>query len=72
MRELAAEPIAVVLARYARATLARDIRAAFDRFYAAFRGKGGLNIIMYSDRAGGMHWDDRPEHRRTDIYYPLK
>ncbi len=31
------------------ANLPATIRKLFDQFYAGFKGKGGLNVVLYSD-----------------------
>jgi effector-binding domain-containing protein len=35
------------------ATLPIRIRALFDEFYAGFKGKGGLNIVLYPGAVSG-------------------
>ena len=35
------------------ANLPRRIRALFDKFYAGFQGKGGLNIVLYPGGGAG-------------------
>ncbi|MBV8208045.1 MAG: hypothetical protein JO041_14765 [Acidobacteria bacterium] len=37
----------IVRGQTTKATLPRDIRRLFDRFYAGFKGKGGLNVVFY-------------------------
>ena len=46
-RRVAAQPIAVVRGRAARASLPKTIRGLFDAFYSNFTGKAGLNIVYY-------------------------
>jgi hypothetical protein len=41
------QPIAIVRGRATPANLPVKIRELFDRFYADFKGKGGLNIVLY-------------------------
>jgi hypothetical protein len=53
-RQAAAQPIQIVRGRTTMAALPANIRKLFDEFYAGFKGKGGLNIVLYpgSDAAG--------------------
>ena len=41
------QPIAVIHGRATTANLSKQIRELFDQFYAGFKGKGGLNIVLY-------------------------
>jgi effector-binding domain-containing protein len=47
VRDIPAQPIAMVRGCTTAATLPRRIRELFDQFYAGFKGKGGLNIVFY-------------------------
>jgi len=47
MKQVPAQPIAVERGRATMANLPVRIRELFDRFYAGFKGKGGLNIVLY-------------------------
>ena len=47
IRQVSAQPIAMVRGSVTMATLSKRIRALFDEFYAGFKGKGGLNIVFY-------------------------
>jgi effector-binding domain-containing protein len=47
--EVTEQPIAAVRGRATMANLPATIRQLFDRFYAGFKGKGGLNIVLYTD-----------------------
>ncbi len=43
------QPIAVVRGRATPANLPARIRELFDQFYAGFKSKGGLNVVLYED-----------------------
>jgi len=47
VKQVAEQPLAVVRGRTTMATLPARIRALFDEFYAGFKGKGGLNVVLY-------------------------
>jgi hypothetical protein len=47
MRQVPAQPIAIVRGLTTAANLPNRIRALFDEFYAGFKGKAGLNIVFY-------------------------
>jgi effector-binding domain-containing protein len=47
IRQVSAQPIAVVRGLTTAANLPKRIRALFDEFYAGFAGKAGLNIVFY-------------------------
>jgi effector-binding domain-containing protein len=47
LKQVPEQPIAVVRGRATMANLPAKIRELFDRFYAGFKGKGGLNIVFY-------------------------
>ena len=49
LKEVAEQPIAAVRGRATMANLSATIRKLFDQFYAGFKGKGGLNIVLYTD-----------------------
>lgn len=49
VKEVTAQPIAALRGRATRANLPTRIRQLFDQFYAGFKSKGGLNIVLYSD-----------------------
>ena len=47
VKEVPEQPIAIVRGRATRANLPLRIRELFDQFYAGFKGKGGLNVVLY-------------------------
>jgi hypothetical protein len=47
IRQVAAQPIAVLRGPASAANLPKRIRALFDEFYRGFPGGGGLNIVFY-------------------------
>jgi hypothetical protein len=47
VRQTDAQPIQIVRGLTTRATLPRNIRKLFDEFYAGFKEKGGLNVVLY-------------------------
>ena len=47
IRQVPAQPIAILRGRTSMAALPQRIRALFNEFYAGFQGKGGLNIVFY-------------------------
>ncbi len=49
VKEVAEQPIAAVRGRATMANLPATIRKLFDQFYADFKGKGGLNVVLYTD-----------------------
>jgi hypothetical protein len=49
LKEVPEQPIAIVRGRAIRANLPVRIRELFDQFYAGFKGKGGLNVVLYCD-----------------------
>jgi len=51
VRKIAEQPLAVVRGLTTMATLPVRIRALFDEFYAGFKGKGGLNVVLYPPAA---------------------
>ncbi len=74
VREVAEQPIAAVRGRAITANLPATIRKLFDQFYAGFKGKGGLNIVLYNDPgvagefeiACDVHIDRDGNKRSTD------
>jgi effector-binding domain-containing protein len=48
VKEVAEQPIAAVRGPATTANLPATIRKLFDQFYAGFKGKGGLNIVLYT------------------------
>ena len=54
VKQVTDQPIAIVRGRANRANLPAKIRELFDQFYAGFKSKGGLNIVVYpGPEAGG-------------------
>ena len=47
VREVPAQPIAVVRGLATKATLPRRIRALFDEFYSGFKSHGESNVVYY-------------------------
>jgi hypothetical protein len=47
LKEVPEQPIAIVRGSATKLNLPVRIRALFDQFYAGFRGKGGLNVVLY-------------------------
>jgi hypothetical protein len=47
VKQVSEQAMAIVRGRAAMANLPTRIRELFDRFYAGFKGKGGLNIVLY-------------------------
>ncbi len=47
VKQVPEQPIAIVRGRVTRANLPAKIRELFDQFYASFKGKGGLNVVLY-------------------------
>jgi effector-binding domain-containing protein len=48
IREVPALPTATVRGHSAPADIPKTLGVLFDQFYAGFKGKGGLNIALYS------------------------
>jgi effector-binding domain-containing protein len=48
LKQVAAQPIQAVYGLSKKSELPANIRGLFDQFYAGFKGKGGLNIVVYS------------------------
>jgi hypothetical protein len=53
VKQVPEQPIAIVRGLATRANLPARIRELFDQFYAGFKGKGGLNVVLYGDSAAG-------------------
>jgi effector-binding domain-containing protein len=53
IKQVPEQPIAVVRGRTTMANLPARIRELFDQFYAGFKGKGGLNIVLYPGNVAG-------------------
>jgi effector-binding domain-containing protein len=53
LKQVPEQPIAVVRGRATIANLPTRIRELFDQFYAGFKGKGGLNIVLYPGDVAG-------------------
>jgi effector-binding domain-containing protein len=49
VKEVLEQPIAIMRGRATAANLPARIREMFDQFYAGFRNKGGLNVVLYRD-----------------------
>jgi hypothetical protein len=49
LKQVPGQPLAVVRGRALRSNLPARIRELFDQFYAGLEGKGGLNVVLYSD-----------------------
>jgi hypothetical protein len=48
VKQVSEQPIAAVSGRTTKANLPVRIRELFDRFYAGFQGKAGLNVVLYT------------------------
>ncbi len=49
VKQVPEQPIAIVRGRATMANLPARIRELFDQFYAGFKSKGGLNVVLYHD-----------------------
>ncbi len=49
VKQVPERPIAIVRGRATMANLPVRIRELFDQFYAGFKSKGGLNVVLYHD-----------------------
>jgi effector-binding domain-containing protein len=53
IKQVPSQPIAIVRGTATKANLPTRIRELFDQFYAGFKGKGGLNIVLYPGSVAG-------------------
>jgi hypothetical protein len=53
IKQVPAQPIAIVRGHATKANLPTRIRELFDQFYAGFKGKGGLNLVLYPGNVAG-------------------
>jgi effector-binding domain-containing protein len=49
VKQVPEQSIAIVRGQATMANLPVRIRELFDQFYAGFKGKGGLNVVLYHD-----------------------
>jgi predicted transcriptional regulator YdeE len=53
VKQVSEQPLAVVRGVATMANLPARIRALFDEFYAGFKGKGRLNVVLYPGSTAG-------------------